>query len=427
VIGYLKDNIIFQSGDHDTVGYEHRGTLERWQAGVAARAVGNPLLMFALSCGFAGPLLAKCHAESGGFHIRGASSEGKTTLLRSAVSIWGAKSHMRTWNATANGMEGIAVRYNDNLLALDEINECSPKDIGAIVYALANGVGKQRASRTGAARATVAWRLIILSSGERSLAMAMGDAGLTPNAGQDVRLLEVPVKRKFGGWDNLHGMTDGAAFSNALKSASDAHCGHAGRAFLERLTRDRRDLPAMFEAYKQSPEFKATSDDGQDKRATARFALVALAGELAAEYSVAPWDAGDPAKSAAEMFKAWQSERNHVGNREPAEIREQLADFIDKHGASRFARLRYTDERTINNRAGWYDEVQDESRVYYFTSGALREAIQGFDLHRALDALREANAWAPPSNGKYEAHVRKIPGHGTQRVFPIDAARLMRV
>jgi Domain of unknown function (DUF927) len=47
-------------------------------------------------------------------------------------------------------MEGVAALFNDNLLAFDEISQCSPHDVGKIVYSLANGVGKQRTSRTGA-------------------------------------------------------------------------------------------------------------------------------------------------------------------------------------------------------------------------------------------------------------------------------------
>ena len=46
-------------------------------------------------------------------------------------------------------MEGAAALFNDGLLVLDEISECNPHDVGAIIYALGNGRGKQRAGRTG--------------------------------------------------------------------------------------------------------------------------------------------------------------------------------------------------------------------------------------------------------------------------------------
>jgi hypothetical protein len=70
-------------------------------------------------------------------------------------------------------MEGAAALFNDSLLALDEISECDPRDVGAIVYSLGNGRGKQRAQRTGAARSVVRWRCMVISSGERAIATHM--------------------------------------------------------------------------------------------------------------------------------------------------------------------------------------------------------------------------------------------------------------
>ncbi|QXP83019.1 DUF927 domain-containing protein [Methylococcus sp. Mc7] len=152
VIGPAASGVIFQSGERGHDEYTTAGTLDGWQAEIAGRAAGNPLLMLALSAAFAGPLLAKCNAESGGLHFVGDSSTGKTTLLEAACSVWGGQNYRRSWRATANGMEGAAAMFNDGLLALDEISECDPREVGAIVYALGNGRGKQRASRSGAAR-----------------------------------------------------------------------------------------------------------------------------------------------------------------------------------------------------------------------------------------------------------------------------------
>lgn len=42
------------------------GTLEGWQAGIAAMAVNNPMLALSLCAAFAGPVLEKVNAESGG-------------------------------------------------------------------------------------------------------------------------------------------------------------------------------------------------------------------------------------------------------------------------------------------------------------------------------------------------------------------------
>jgi putative DNA primase/helicase len=194
VIGPGASDIIFQSGERGHEEHTTAGTLSGWRAEIARWAVGNPLLTLAISAAFTGPLLALCNAESGGIHFFGDSSTGKTTLIEAACSAWGGQNFRRSWRATANGMEGAAALFNDCLLAVDEISECDPKEVGAIVYALGNGRGKQRASRTGNARGVTRWRCFVLSSGERTIATTLLSGGYAVKAGQAVRLLDVPVQ-----------------------------------------------------------------------------------------------------------------------------------------------------------------------------------------------------------------------------------------
>jgi hypothetical protein len=198
VIGPDAGSVIFQSGERGQEEYRQGGTLDGWRAQIAARAVGNPLFVVGLSAAFAGPMLARCHAENGGLHFVGHSSSGKTTILKAACSVWGGPEYRRSWRATANGMEGAAALFNDCLLGLDEINECEPRDVGRIVYSLGNGCGKQRAGRSGTARAVTHWRTFVVSTGERTLETLMADGGLRSKAGQAVRLLDIPTDRRWG-------------------------------------------------------------------------------------------------------------------------------------------------------------------------------------------------------------------------------------
>jgi hypothetical protein len=85
-----------------------------------------------------------------------------------------------------------------------------------------------------------------------------------------VRRLNIPAKREYGTWDDLHGFKDGATLSDAVVAAAEAHYGHAGRAFLQKLTRDKRNWQAHYDAFK---EFIVGGADGQVKRAASKFAL----------------------------------------------------------------------------------------------------------------------------------------------------------
>ena len=418
VIGPNASGVIFQSGEHGQDEHTLGGTLEGWQTDIAALAIGNPLLLLTISASFAGPLLKKCHGESGGFHFIGESSTGKTTAIEAACATWGGPNYLRSWKSTANGMEGAASLFNDCLLALDELSECDPREIGLIVYALGNGRGKQRASRTGSARRVARWRCMVLSSGETSVETAMGAGGFKAKAGQAVRLLNIPSIGKHGAWDNLHGLPSGAAFSEAIKQAAAKHHGHVGRAFLERLTGDTRDFSGLLDTIRALPEFAADGGGGQDKRAAGRFAMLALAGELATEYGLTGWPNGVATKAAADGLKAWQVERG-PGNNEPKQILEAVAEFIQKHGDSRFSDSQALDETPTRDRAGWWKNNYD-GRVYLFTASGLREALRGYDFKRSLDVLQEAKVLAEPGPDGKRSHFCRIGGR-PMRLYPLSA------
>lgn len=421
VIGAKASGVIFQSGERGHDEHTKAGTLAGWQAEIAARAVGNPLLLLALSASFAAPLLARCNAEGGGVHFVGDSSTGKTTLLEAGCSVWGGANYRRSWRATANGMEGAAALFNDCLLALDEISECDPKEVGAIVYALGNGRGKQRAGRTGSARVITRWRCFVVSTGERTIATTMQEGGHRAKAGQAVRMLDMPSARVYGAWDTLHDLPSGTAFSDAIKRASVTHHGYAGRAFLEKLTRDGQDFCALLERFKALPEFSAEGGEGQDKRAAGRFALLALAGEMATEYGVTGWPEGEAIKAAAEGFKVWRSARGR-GNDERRQILDRVSGFIERHGDGRFFDADHNGETQTRDRGGWWRD-SSEGREYLFTADGMREALKGFDFNRALDALQESGALPTPGADGKRARFYRIGGRGV-KLYPIQADKL---
>jgi putative DNA primase/helicase len=422
VIGPSCDAVTYQTGETEHNEHTQAGNLREWKASVSSLAQGNPLIMLAISAAFAGPLLAKVNAESGGIHFVGNSSTGKTTLIETACSIWGGTNYRRSWRATSNGMEGAAALFNDCLLALDEISECDPKDIGAIIYALANGRGKQRSNRSGAARAVTRWRCFVLSTGERTMATAMQDGGQRIKAGQAVRILDIQVNHKHGAFDDLREHTTGAALSDNLKQSSSRYYGTPGRAFLERLTRDERDFSVSLERLKATPLFKSNGGEGQEKRALARFALIALAGELASEYGITGWEEGQAAESASIAYQAWRLERGN-GNDERRQIPEQVAEFIERHGDSRFSDAdSLRDDVVVRDRAGWWRAEESGGRVYLFTASGLREALKGHDFKQALNALQEAGAIDSTPSGE-RARFMRINKRG-MKLYVIQADKL---
>ncbi len=117
--------------------YETRGSLEDWRNGPARLAGGHALPMLAISAALAGPLLGLAGMEGGGVHFFGQSSTGKTTLLALGASVWGRgdiPGYVRTWRATANGLEGSAAGATDTVLILDEVGQVEAREMAAALY-----------------------------------------------------------------------------------------------------------------------------------------------------------------------------------------------------------------------------------------------------------------------------------------------------
>ena len=90
----------------------------------------------------------------------------------------------------------------------------------------------------------------------------------------------------------------------------------------------------------------------------------------------------------------------------------------------RFSSAKAIGECSIRDRAGWWRTSEDgTTREYLFTRDALREAVHGFDLSRALDALQEAGAIDPPSSDGERAKSVRVGGR-TMRLYPIKAEKL---
>jgi len=414
-----KGKAIFQSEAANGDDYRQGGTLEGWQDSIGAKCEGNPLLVLSVCASLAGPLLYHVQRQGGGFHIVGDSSTGKSSAILAGASVWGhGEDFKRTWRATGNGLEGIASQRNDTLLALDEIGEADPREIGAVVYAMANGTGKARASRNGSARAAKRWRVMLFSSGELGLSALMAEGGKRSRAGQEIRLLDIPARRAFGAWDNLHGMAGGREFSDAIQRASVTHYGHAGPQFIRKLLElgEQEDLPALLAQF--CTQYPSTS--GQESRAAERFALVAMAGELAITFGILPIPAGAARDAMLELFNVWQAGRGQ-GPSEDRQILRAVADFIARHGDTRFSSAD-DPQGEARDRAGYWED-SPSGRLYLFNRPGLQDAAKGYDLGRVVLALETVGAIAKRGTGKHQAQKR-LPDGSRPWLYFIDPDKL---
>lgn len=408
------DEVLWQpEGGQPDHAFRQQGTLEDWQAGVASLAEGNSRLILSLSLAFAGALMLPFGEEGGGVHLRGSSSTGKTTALHLTASVWGEPgAFVRTWRATDNGLESVCSTHNDTLLPLDELGQASAHAASAAAYMLSNGVGKTRASRSGGARKSAAWRVLFLSTGELSLSGKVQEEGRgrRVKAGQEVRVLDIPADAGagLGLFDRLNGASSGAAMSELIKSRASESYGTAGRAFVERLVREDRDtLRQQYDEARTTflDELLADHPDasGQVRRAAARFALIGIAGELAIAFGVLPFEAGAAKDAAARCFQDWLRERGSSEAAETREAVERVRSFVTSQPA-RFQS--WGDDMDPPNDpprdlAGYRRTGDRQEAGFYILPSIFRDEVcAGLDPRLAADVLTERGYLRRPTDGK---------------------------
>ena len=411
-----------------TAGPWEAGTLADWRCEAAGPCRDNPLLVLCVSLALSGPLLEPLGLEGGGLHLRGQSSQGKSTAQRIAASVWGPpRVLVRSWRATTNGLEGLAQAGHGTVTILDEMGEVNGRDVGAAAYMLANGQGKARADRSGALAPPATWRTAILSSGEVALAEKMAEAGLRARAGQDVRLLDLPADgRAHGLFDALHGGADGAAFARRLDRAAARHHGTVGPAFvaamiadLEGVLSEARAHMARFEA--EARTLAGPGADGQVDRAARRLAVCAAAGEVASTLGLTGWPAGEAHGAVLVAFGLWLEGRGGTGAAEAHAAVQRTRAFVATHTDGRFVLMRNGEELGLRvaARAGWRDDEH-----FYVAVDVWRDEVHaGHDAGRAARHLVAAGLLVPGDGRNLAVKLpHSIPGR--PRAYKIAIAIL---
>lgn len=437
VIGTGKESLIYQADVPIQSQFKESGTLDEWKREVAAYCVGNSRLLFCVACAFAGPVLHFSGLQSGGFHMLGTTSEGKSTGGAIAASVFGSKDYVRGWKATDNALEAVATQHSDALLILDEIGQVEPRLVGDVIYMLANESGKARATRSGSAKPVLSWRLLFLSNGEKSVSALMAEANKPMKGGIEVRLPVIPsdAGKGMGVIEELHSFASPRSLVEHLKAASNRHYGAAGPAFIEWLSAAADELADSLRAriIERVHAWVPSDAHAQVARVAERFALVGAAGELATAAGLTGWPDGVSMEAARICFDGWLRLRGGSGNSDLAEMLQQVVHFFEAHADARFTWThRMKDDRRANTvqRAGFKqlfkkegeheaitidsneaymaeygenmsDADAEKSDLEYLVLPEVfrKEICKGFDYHAVERLLIERRVLRPRSDG----------------------------
>ena len=289
----------------------------------------------------------------------GESGTGKTVALMLAASVWGDPTmgrYIQTFNSTMVGQEKTAAFLNSLPMLIDEL-QLAKDHRGRLqfnVYALAQGVGRTRGTKTGGIEKTPTWGNCILTTGESPLTVGGdGEGALNRVIDIECRASETVI-------------TDGMRVSGALKKSY----GHAGKLFVNNLTKAgiMENAKGWFEKI-----FKELSNSDTTEKQAIPAALIIVADRLATE-----WFFHDGEPLSIEHISEFLRTKASVSMGERGY--RYICDWI----AQNSARLKPVDNGET------YGTVDEEDGCAYIISKVFREACEagGFSATALLSYLK---------------------------------------
>jgi putative DNA primase/helicase len=417
---YGDGDYVFQQVESSSeTATEIKGTLAEWKTHVGSKCDNNSRLIFMLGIAIAAPLLPVVGLESGGFHLMGDTSTGKTTAVKVAVSVTGEK-EIPNWRTTANGLEMTATAHNHSMLPLDEIGQADEKGVGEACYMLRNGQGKSRSTKDLRARKVKKWQLLFLSTGEHSLASYMAQAGKVIKGGQEVGMPDIPAVpfgSPYGVFESIHGCESSKEFAESLEAACQKYRGTAIDAFLTQLVVDRQDksfdgatAARVFTAAKKLSE---GTIDLAVSRVANRFALVQVALEIAHSYDILPFPIDRIEWAVKKMFTDWLNQRGGDGSIEIKNAIERIKHLlISNEFSDRVFTLPDNNDRPVRGLLA-YRKLDLEGQTEEFwvpTTTFDKEFCDGANKKQLVKELQRIGWLLPPRPDGKSTHQRTRKG-----------------
>lgn len=430
------EQVIFDGVPDHAPKYSTKGSLKDWQENVASVAQYSSRIAFFICLAFAAPLARLVNEQSGGFHLVGDSSLGKSSALRAMCSVFasaasgGDSGEMATWRTTDNALEAVCQSHSDLPLICDELKQAEEKKLANIIYMIGNERGKGRMNgRTMTCKSTASWKLLLASSGEATVETLAKRVGLTVDNGVNVRLANISVTNESGyGIFDSWPQGDSKFVTEKLREDTESrYYGTAGIEFLTQLVKTIREeglekLKTNLNEGLALIEKDLISSSEKDRmvgRVCRRFALVALAGELAIEYGVLPWKRGAAKAAAKRCFDIWREDFKTVADRE-TEMVEHVKSFhlpnrerfdtANKYGTNSLDEMRLKDRLGVILLDGDGEVVQ----VYYIEGEFKKEVLEkhGFPVKPSLKLLSSLGLLDVTEKGRCTKKLSKKSANG---------------
>lgn len=271
-------------------------------------------------------------------------------------------------------------------------------------YALFNGVGKIQGAKEGGNRDIKRWRAMAFSTGEIDMESYIRADGGKVNAGQLVRLLNVPISKATV----YHGHADGKAHADAMRDACKDNYGAVGREWIKQLASQKEaSAEAVRSAERRWLGLLPDEASEQVRRVASRFAVLDAA--LVLSLRLTGWSEQESRDALQHSFNAWVNEFG-LGNREAKAWVEQAEAFLQRFGYSRYLPHPQTDPRDlpIKDLAGYrVKRVNDDLLVFHTFPAVFRDEIaSGANATAFAQVLADAGMLDKPNKGITKKNLR---------------------
>lgn len=304
----------------DTPIVHNLGELDDWKNYVAVLALSSSCLMLSLTTSLSAYLTRWVGIESGGFHIFGDSSMGKSTSLYFAESVRGPRQGLGSWDFSETGITDYMTGHNDSLITLDEIKNLDENPVKAyqkaskITHKITSGQVRKLSSRyqDGAQQQSICWRVVALSTGELSLTEHADEGNAKRMHGEEVRLIDVPADagKGLGIFEKLpHDIKSPHELAKLIDERTNLYYGTAYIKFLEKMTEQlNKDKMKFIKVIRSKMDYflnkhNVDFNNGFQVRFAERFALSYAAGSLAVKYGVLPFKKKDVMRGVSKCYR----------------------------------------------------------------------------------------------------------------------------
>lgn len=225
--------------------FEVKGTSDTWKTEVFERIKQHPKAVFFVLSSFASVIIKDLRLQSFIVDLSGTTSQGKTTTLKVAASVWGNESLMSEWNATKVSIERKSAYLNSFPLLMDDTRKADERILKDVIYSFSGGRSKGRGSLKGSQR-EFTWHNILLSTGEVTLNEYAKNQGGA--AARIIPLVDQPLKK-----DHSNIM--------ALHEALENNYGAIGIDFLKVWLKHKKELIPEYHKFRQHYVDKAKDNE----------------------------------------------------------------------------------------------------------------------------------------------------------------------